>query len=779
MEKINGLSSSEVQEKIRQGKVNTASKSMTKPVAKIITDNVFTLFNAINLALFTLVLLAGSPKNGLFMVIIGANIFIGIVQEIRAKQVVDKLRVLTEPHTTVIRDGKEQEISSHDLVHGDVFVPQPGTQIVVDGTVLESESLEVDESLLTGESHSVIKHKGDILFSGSYVVAGRGVAVTTAVGEDCYAGKLTKEAKNFTPVRSEIMTTLKKIIKFVTFVIAPVGLLLFFSQFLRSGESWQDVAVSTTAALIGMIPEGLVLLTSVAFAVGMIKLALKRTVVQESPGIEMLARVDVLCLDKTGTLTKGVLSANDVSYQTQDTKFADDCIAAVCHAFPDKNATSQALCNKFSDAPTWKILNGVPFSSARKWSGAQFENISLIMGAPEFLLEDAHPLRAISSEHAKNGLRVILVAQVGGFSESNYTGDVSPLALITIFDDIKEDAEKTLSYFKSQGVCIKVISGDNPVTVSNVAARVGLENADKYIDTSTLTDEELALVCEDYSVFGRVSPSQKKILVEALKERNHVVAMTGDGTNDVAALQASNCGIAMASGTDAARGVSQIVLLDSDFSSLPSVVAEGRRVINNIERVASLFLVKTMFSMLLCVAFIILGQKYPFEPLHLSLISTSCVGIPSFFLALEPNNTRAVPGFLRKVLVRAFPAALSVTICVLIVEFMMLGGIFSKEVATTLDLFVLFTASFTTLVSVCFPINPLRIGLMILGASAFGLAVVFLPWFFDIAPIPNDLILSTVGICGLTLSLILLVKRFLMQWFSKHPLMKKINKMTK
>ncbi len=493
----------------------------------------------------------------------------------------------------------------------------------------------------------------------------------------------------------------------------------------------------------------------------------------------MLARVDVLCLDKTGTLTKGVLSVDEVSYQTEETKFADDCIAAVCHAFPDKNATSQALCNRFTNVPDWKIIRGVPFSSARKWSGAQFENTSLIMGAPEFLLEDTHPLRLISSEHAKSGLRVILVAQVGGFSESNYVGEVSPLAILTIFDDIKEDAEKTLSYFKSQGVAIKIISGDNPVTVSNVAARVGLENADKYIDTSTLSDEELAKKCEDYSVFGRVSPSQKKVLVNALKQREHVVAMTGDGTNDVAALQASNCGIAMASGTDAARGVAQIVLLDSDFSSLPSVVAEGRRVINNIERVASLFLVKTMFSMMLCVAFIILGQKYPFEPLHLSLISTSCVGIPSFFLALEPNNTRAVPGFLRKVLARAFPAALSVTVCVIIVEIMMLGGMFTKEVATTLDLFILFTASFTTLVSVCIPVNPLRIGLMVLGAGAFALAVAFMPWFFDIAPIPSDLFLQTAGLCGLTLSLILLIKRFLMQWFAKHPLLKQLHKMTK
>jgi cation-transporting ATPase E len=620
-----GLTAADVSDRVAKGLSNDIPNAPTRSVSQIVRANVFTPINLIVAILAALVILAGSPKDALFGGVIVANSVIGVYQELRAKRVLDQLRVVNAPRAHVVRDGKVVELQTHELVLDDVVELRTGAQVVADGVVLTHENLEIDESLLTGEADPVVKNDGDDVLSGSAVVAGTGRMVVTKVGAENYAAKLAEEARRFTLVNSPLRNDVNLIVKWVGYMIIPVGLLLASSQFFRRNQSWQDSIISTVAGLVGMVPEGLVLLTSVAFAVGVVRLAKRRCLVQELPAIEVLARVDVLCVDKTGTITAGTLELAEVCpFDDHDKASVGAALAALAQLDPDPNATSRALQNAFTDKTTWEATGRVPFSSARKWSAMTFaDQGSWVLGAPENVLASNYQgdVRTDVERYAQDGQRVLLLATADGtFSDGADASlpPVTPVALVLLEDVVRPDAPETLKYFADQGVTMKVISGDNNVTVGAVARRAGLEGWEANVDATKLPKEgteEFADAIEESTVFGRVTPHQKRSMVGALQSRGHIVAMTGDGVNDVLALKDANCGVAMASGSEATRGVAQLVLMDSNFSAMPSVVSEGRRVINNIERVASLFLAKTVYSVVLSVITGIVAITYPLRPI--------------------------------------------------------------------------------------------------------------------------------------------------------------------
>ena len=661
-----GLTSAEVADRIAKGQVNTVPAAPTRTVSQIVRANVLTPINLITAILAGLVIVAGSPKNALFAGVIVANSVIGIVQELRAKKVLDSLRVVTAPRVHAVRNGELVDIQVHELVLDDVVELRAGAQVVADAVVLVHDNLEIDESLLTGEADAIVKLTGDDVLSGSAVVAGTGRVAITKVGAENYAAKLAEEARRFTLVDSPLRNDINRIVRLVGYLIIPVGLLLASSQLWRRHESWQNAIISTVAGLIGMVPEGLVLLTSVAFAVGVVRLAKRRCLVQELPAIEVLARVDVLCADKTGTITEGSMELAEVAVLAGDRALIDSALAAMAQLDPDPNATQVAIRDFYTAASQWHTTGRVPFSSSRKWSAMTFAGQgSWVLGAPENVLTTAYAgdLRAQVEGQAAEGRRVLVLAKATVDMPDAVDAvlpDVTPMALVMLEDVVRADAPETLAYFAAQGVTLKVISGDNNVTVGAVARRAGLAAWADNVNAQTLptddTSAEFADAVEGSSVFGRVTPHQKRAMVQALQARGHTVAMTVDGVNDVLALKDSNCGIAMASGSEATRGVAQLVLLDSNFSALPAVVAEGRRVINNIERVASLFLTKTMYSIVLSIFTGVFALAYPLQPIHLTLLSWCTIGIPAFFLALEPNDERVHPGFLSRVLGRAIPA---------------------------------------------------------------------------------------------------------------------------
>ncbi len=668
-----GLSAADVAARIARGQVNTIPSVHTRTIGQIVRGNVLSPINLIVAVLAALVIAAGSPKDALFGGVIVANSVIGVVQELRAKRVLDSLSVISAPQALVVRDGEVHSVQVHELVLDDVVELRAGAQVVADGVVLTDDSLEIDESLLTGEADAVVKSSGDEVLSGSAVVAGTGRARVTRVGAENYAVKLAEEARRFTLVDSPLRNDINRIVTWVGMMIIPVGVLLASSQFWRRNERWQDAVISTVAGLVGMVPEGLVLLTSVAFAVGVVRLAERRCLVQELPAIEVLARVDVLCTDKTGTITEGSMALAGVELLPRrgtgpmDRSDVDDVLAAMAHLDPDPNATVHALASHYPGTTRWTLNSRVPFSSSRKWSSMAFERHgSWVLGAPENVLGELYSgeLRGAVERHATDGSRVLVLAS--GRIEMPETlcalCEVEPIALVLLEDVVRDDAAATLQFFADQGVTLKVISGDNNVTVGAVARRAGLEHWHDNVNAQTLPLDEngadFADAIEQSSVFGRVTPHQKRAMVKALQSRGHVVAMTGDGVNDVLALKDSDCGIAMASGSEATRGVAQLVLLDSNFSALPAVVAEGRRVINNIERVASLFLAKTTYSVVLSLLTGVFALAYPLRPIHLSILSWFTIGVPAFFLALEPNAERVQEGFLRRVLGRAVPAGL-------------------------------------------------------------------------------------------------------------------------
>ncbi|HNJ97848.1 MAG TPA: cation-translocating P-type ATPase, partial [Ilumatobacteraceae bacterium] len=665
-----GLSAAEVADRVARGLSNAVPEAPTRTVGQIIRGNVLTPINLVVGILAALVLAAGSPKDALFGGVIIANSVIGIVQELRAKSVLDQLSVVSAPKALAVRDGVVHELKVHELVLDDVVELRTGAQVVADGAVLVSENLEIDESLLTGEADAVVKQAGAEVLSGSAVVAGTGRMVVTKVGADNYAAKLAEEARRFTLVNSPLRNDVNRIVSWVGYLIIPVGILLASSQFFRRDEGWRESIISTVAGLVGMVPEGLVLLTSVAFAVGVVRLAAKRCLVQELPAIEVLARVDVLCADKTGTITEGSLAVagvEPVRGQDHDAVEVEAALAALAQLDPDPNATSRALDAHFRTPTSWQVTGRVPFSSARKWSAMSFAGHgNWVLGAPENVLADAYsgPLREQVEEQAAQGRRVLVLAVADGVFTDGPDATlppVTPRALVLLEDVVRHDAPGTLEYFAAQGVTVKVISGDNNVTVGAVAKRAGLAGWADNVNATTLPADDttdFADAVERGTVFGRVTPHQKRAMVKALQARGHTVAMTGDGVNDVLALKDADCGVAMASGSEATRGVAQLVLMDSNFSAMPAVVAEGRRVINNIERVAALFLAKTTYSVLLSILTGVFALAYPLRPIHLSILSWFTIGVPAFFLALEPNDQRVKEGFLRRVLGKSVPAGL-------------------------------------------------------------------------------------------------------------------------
>lgn len=689
---MTGLTSEEINERIAAGQVNSNENPNTRSYRQIIRENTLTFFNFLNLVLLGLVLMVGSYKNATFMGTIIVNTIIGIIQEVRAKKTLDELSILTQSKAVVLREGKRWSLSTDELVLDDVVYLKSGDQIPADARILEGE-LEVNESLLTGEADNLHKTAGDELFSGSFVTSGEACVQVIHVGKDNYASKITNEAKEFKRHNSELRNSINAILKVISMIIVPIGGLLFYKQYYVAGADLRDSVVATVAGVLGMIPEGLVLLTSIALTVGTIVLAQRKTLVQELYCIETLAHVDTLCLDKTGTLTEGTMCVEDVIPCEETVSHEEICqtMEKMMNTLTDRNATATALRNYFVKKQRPKALPSeegfsselqtedtsvrafsldhvIPFSSDRKYSGAVFEEEgTYLLGALQFLFPDGCPdLEEQVKEYSSRGLRVLVAAHSEEAAQENaLPAGLRPTALILLTDVIRAEAPNTLAFFDSQDVDLKIISGDDPVTVSAIAKRAGLRDADRYVDATTLTTpEELERAVEEYSVFGRVTPQQKKEMVLALKKQKHTVAMTGDGVNDVLALKEADCSIAMAQGSDAAKNIANVVLLDSNFASMPHIVNQGRRVVNNIRMAASMFLIKTMFSAMLALLTIFFGDTYPFEPIQMSLISACAVGIPTFLLTQESNYEKIDHTFLRHVFMNAFPAAVTITGCV-------------------------------------------------------------------------------------------------------------------
>lgn len=730
-----GLTDEQVRKRIEDGDYNKASSLKTKSFPAILRDNVCTLFNLINVLLAIAVLFVGSYKNMLFMLIIVINALIGTVQEIRAKKTIDKLSIVNEEKIKAIRNGKNVDIGINDIVLDDIFCLSQGQQVPTDCIVVEG-SCEANESLLTGESDAVFKEIGDTLISGSFIVSGKCTVKADKVGEENYASKVFSGAKYVKKIDSKIMKSLNFIIKTMSIVIVPVGLLLFWRQFMATNYTdLQEAVVSTVAALVGMIPEGLILLTSTVLAVGVIRLSKQKVLVQEMYCIETLARVDVLCLDKTGTITEGCMVVESIhTVEGINTSQLDNILNAIAKYTPDSNPTINAVKDKYIGETTLKANHCVAFSSDKKWSGINFgADGSYVMGAEEFLFNGKNSKIQQLAKNVPVGYRVLTLAH----SDNDFNGrelpyNLQPIGIIVFKDKIRKEAKATLEYFDKQGVDLKVISGDNVDTVSAIAKEAGLKNSDKVVDASTLkTDEDIYNAVEKYSVFGRVTPKQKLQMVQAIKSHGHTVAMTGDGVNDVLALKEADCSIAMASGSEAARCVSQLVLLDSNFASMPKVVAEGRRSINNIQRSASLFLVKTIFSTLLAVIFVFYGASYPFQPIQMTLISAFCIGFPSFVLALEPNENRIKGNFLQNILMRAIPGGVTVALSVVMVT--VVGSIFNLPdmFISTLAVAVTSVVGLTVIFKTSYPFNPIRSIMFAICIAGVGLGITCSKWLCE------------------------------------------------
>ncbi|MCX5200473.1 HAD-IC family P-type ATPase [Streptomyces sp. NBC_00237] len=755
-----GLTAAEVAERIARGEVNDVPVRSSRSTAEIVRGNVFTRFNAIIGVLWIIMLFVAPIQDSLFGFVIIANTGIGIIQELRAKKTLDGLAVIGEAKPTVRRDGVAAEISTSEIVLGDVIELGPGDKVVVDGEVAEADSLEVDESLLTGEADPVLKKPGDVMMSGSFVVAGGGAFTATKVGREAYAAQLAEEASRFTLVHSELRSGISTILKYVTWMMIPTAIGLIISQMVVKDNDFKNSVARTVGGIVPMIPEGLVLLTSVAFAIGVIRLGRKQCLVQELPAIEGLARVDIVCLDKTGTLTEGGMDVTELRpLGGADEAYVRQVLGALGESDPRPNASLQAIKDKYPDEAEWRVQESLPFSSARKYSGASFsdgtgENSTWLLGAPDVLLPSGDPALAEIDELNAQGLRVLLLARAAGELDDPQVGaGATATALVVLEQRLRPDAGDTLAYFADQNVQAKVISGDNAVSVGAVAAKLGLPGAENTVDARTLpTDQaEMAKVLESNAVFGRVTPQQKRDMVAALQSKGHTVAMTGDGVNDVLALKDADIGVSMGSGSEATRAVAQIVLLNNSFATLPSVVAEGRRVIGNITRVATLFLTKTVYSVLLAILVVCSQVDYPFLPRHLTLLSTLTIGVPAFFLALAPNKERAKPHFVKRVMRYAIPsgtiAAVSTFTTYLIARHYYTGpdALAAETSAATLTLFLV---SMWVLAIIARPYTWWRIGLVVTMGLGF-LIVLVVPWlqnFFALKLIGTTMPWTAVGI---------------------------------
>ena len=733
---LHGLTQEEVRARREQGRTNTMPRRTEGGVADILRRNVLTLFNLLNLCLAGLLLWVGSHRDMLFLGVVLSNTLIGTIQELRAKRTHDRLQLLSEGRVRVMRDGVECRLSPQELVLDDVVLLSRGDQIPADATVLSGAG-EADESLLTGESAPVSKAVGDTLYSGSFLVSGSVAARLTAVGADSYAGQLQLSARRVKRAQSELMRDMRRIIRWVSVLIVPIGAAMFSRQYASVDLGLRDAVTGTVASVLGMIPEGLILLTSVSLAAGVVALGRRNALVNELFGIETLARTDVVCMDKTGTLTSGemvldrTLALNGVPPEE-----IAAYMAALLRASADETPTVRALAEAFPASNAPEIAQAVPFSSARKWSAAQAEGLgSVVLGAPDRLLkgEALEQAQALAAQ----GLRVLalLCAPAPLCGEALPEGLV-PAALLCLRDALRPNVQKTVRYFGEQGVTLKVISGDSPLTVSHAAAAAGVPGADRMVDLSTIEGEkDYTALSRHYTIFGRVSPQDKQGLIEALRKDGHGVAMVGDGVNDIPALKAADCSIAMAGGSDAACRVAQITLLDADFDVMPRIVLEGRRVINNITRAASLFLVKNIFSLLLSVLLLIFPFAYPFAPIQLTLVSSLTIGIPSFVLALQPSRDRVSGSFLRNVIMRALPGGVCTAALIIPLMAFSDGLGFSQDVISTLSTLIAGYSGLVVLFLTCLPLNALRGGLVAAMAVLFAGAVLLLPQVFYLSPV--------------------------------------------
>ncbi|MFC9845887.1 HAD-IC family P-type ATPase [Streptomyces sp. NPDC060223] len=732
-----GLSAAEVAQRVSRGEVNDVPVRSSRSVREIVRANVFTRFNAIIGVLWLVMLFVAPFQDSLFGYVILANTGIGIIQEWRAKKTLDSLAVIGEAKPTVRRDGVAAEVSTSQIVLGDLIEIGPGDKIVVDGACVEADGLEIDESLLTGEADPVVKQPGDEVMSGSFVVAGGGAFTATKVGRAAYAAQLAEEASRFTLVQSELRTGISTILKYVTWMMIPSAIGLVITQLVVKQNDFKGSVARTVGGIVPMVPEGLVLLTSVAFAIGVIRLGRQQCLVQELPAIEGLARVDTVCLDKTGTLTEGGMDVTEVrALGGSDESYVRKVLGALGESDPRPNASLQAIIDAYPDSEDWRCTESLPFSSARKYSGATFsegngEASTWLLGAPDVLLSDGDPALAETERLNEAGMRVLLLTRATkDLDDPAVAEGAKPTALVVLEQRLRPDAADTLRYFAEQNVQAKVISGDNAVSVGAVAGKLGLSGA--VVDARQLPTEqtEMARSLDEGTVFGRVTPQQKRDMVGALQSNGHTVAMTGDGVNDVLALKDADIGVSMGSGSEATRAVAQIVLLNNSFATLPSVVAEGRRVIGNITRVATLFLVKTVYSVLLAILVVCWQVEYPFLPRHLTLLSTLTIGVPAFFLALAPNKERARPNFVRRVMRYSIPggviAAVATFVSYLIARHHYTGtdALSAETSAATLTLFLI---SMWVLAIVARPYTWWRIALVATMGGAF-LLVLVVPW---------------------------------------------------
>jgi len=746
---VRGLTSAEVRERVAAGKVNVVETRGSRSVADILRSNLLTRFNAIMSVMLVIVLIFGHLPDALFGFVMIANAVIGIVQELRAKRTLDRLSVLVEPNVTVIRDGQPSEVPIDEVVLDDVIELSPGDQVPADGTVLASGSVQVDESLVTGEADPLHKNPGDSMLSGSFIVAGSVTIRTTAVGDDAYAQHLAAEAKKFALTKSALQQGIDQILRVVTWLLVPIGALLFWSQ-MQTDRSLGEALVSTVAGVVGMVPQGLVLLVSMASAVAVIRLGQRNALVQELPAVETLARVDIVCVDKTGTLTTGLIRHREtVVLSERDPADLAGAAAAIAAADPHPNPTMQGVAEAFPDDPGWSVERFVPFSSERKFSAVRFaDGCSWVIGAPEIVLEGREPdLAKRLDEVAATGQRVLLVAATEARlqnDDATLPDRLEPIGYLTFAEEIRSDASDTVAYFIEQSVSPKVISGDAALTVGAIAGAVGVPDAEQALDARDLPEAgtpEFAHVVNEGSVFGRVIPDQKRHMVTAMQDAGHTVAMTGDGVNDVLALKGADIGIAMGSGSPATRAVAQIVLLDNRFASLPYVVAEGRRVIANMERVASLFVTKTVYAAILAVAIGFVGWAFPLLPRHLTLIGSLTIGIPAFFLSFEPTDEPVRPGAFSRIMRFAVPAG--------IVAAAAAYGVYSIARAIDGDLTIARSATTITMVLVgmwvlielVIPLTPSRTALVgaMMAAFALTLIVPFGRTFFDLVIPPLDI----------------------------------------
>ena len=743
-----GLTSAQAEEHRRDGWGNISVDPPAQTTEEIIKENVFTYFNLIFLVLAILLIIVGSFRNLTFLPVIIFNTLIGIIQEIRSKKTLEKLNMLNAPHATVVRDGKTSRVNSESLVLDDIVIFKAGNQVCADAEVVHG-SVQVNESLLTGESDEITKNPGDHLMSGSFVVAGECRARLEQVGADSYISKLTLEAKAIQKgEKSEMIRSLDKLVKFVGIALIPIGSVLFAQSFFFNDETFRDSVTSMVAAVIGMIPEGLYLLASVALAVSSIRLAQKKVLLHDMKSIETLARVNVLCVDKTGTITENTMSVKKLvpteHYDGEAMPELARMVGDLVRPMSSDNATMEAMKEFFKEGTGKAPQKVIPFTSVTKYSGVTFEDQAYVLGAPEFVLREDYPsYESQILNYARRGYRVLVFGTCGEITEGQKLSEkVTPLAYILLANPVRKEAPETFAYFAEQGVEVKVISGDNPMTVSEVAKEAGIANADEYVDATTLrTEEDVWNAVARYTVFGRVTPAQKRQFVQALKGQGRTVAMTGDGVNDVLALKDADCSVAMASGSDAAVQASQVVLLESNFACMPSVVLEGRRVVNNIQRSASLFLVKNIFSFLLSLFSVVFMITYPLEPSQVSLISMFTIGVPAFFLALQPNKEVIQGHFLTNVFLKALPAGLTDVLAVgALVVFGRTFGVASEDISTAATM-LLAIVGFLILFKICQPMNVIRGGVWVISIVGLIGCSIFLPDLFAITGMSTECIM--------------------------------------